>query len=468
MKIDSTPYQSLGIDVAYIRANQAFEQALFRRTTGEGGVLAIAGAEWPRHGLRRSIDLVAAQKSRIGRMRYLAAAGDSFGAWEAVWTAPDGSKKFQTEKVPALLSAFGVLMQKHLQIGLAANPADPLQPFIDSQSHGLKRGFVEDVRKDLHEFTDILLPHSSEIPEKETLKFSLTPVEREKIARKLLADIGVDMDRLELSFRVRHPLCQGAGDRVFLGLNVNGKTDAVDFILEVLHEGFHALLRQQVPIMTHAALDEVFAILGDQAIGRTMGFAHYAAALLSQRISADDFFRHANALSKSTARITANAAQYPRGISMLYNMEAALMGCYFPYTPQNPMPVDRIEEFFNSWHKKHYSQIPGTPEEGAFQDMQSFTGAATFRSGSYLVAQPAAFQVLETLYKDHAEWEGRVGRGDWSNVIDLVKQIAPITACYDLHDFMLQATGDEYSLEPYKKTMQQWYKVLLHRDDQSD
>ena len=445
-------------DPAHIAAQQEYERVLFSIAAGWLKTpwleLEMGQAELARHPYRQKVSAVAAQKSAFARARHLLNASSSFASWKTLWE--NDAAGYTPDNIAKLNKAFQSMMDSKRDLGLKVNPHDPVEPWIQNQSPGLTREFVEGVKAELIELCGMLMPKRPVLAER--LGIDLSVEQKQKLAKRILLDMGVDFKRLELSFDVEHPLCLGTGDKVYLGLTPDKNDSLTYYVLEVVHEGFHALLRQNSEIMTHAAIDETFAIMGDHCVGRSKGFANYLALVLREEFGivkpSLDIHHRLNECKEDKARIALDPLQYPRGISLMYDMEVAVL--------TGEIESTQLEVWFDRHHEMYHGRLPKTNLERAYQDMQPFTGESAFRSASYLVAQPAAFQLYEALYEPGPEWERRLEVGDWKPIQSFVRRAAQIAAdSYDLQEFVLKATGRSYTTSVYKRHMIETYGVSL-------
>lgn len=426
------------LDPAFIAAQQAYDAALFDiGTCVKGGIRRLGIAELRRHPLRGQFNAMAAQKGRWERGRHLLVSDASFAAWNNLDL--NDHKTVQT-----LDQNFQRLVDLKRSVGEKADPNHPLSVLIANQTPGLLANLVENIREEMGIITNRLSPAIT--PRLSTIQITLNPEQKKELALALLRDIGLDFDRINIRWNAKHPFCLGNQEKVFLAFAVDREIDFSYFMMEVVHEGMHALLRQNSQVMINAAIDETFAMLGDHALGRTAFFAEDIVEKLHEigiEITPEELYADFTRAKVRKTRLGLDPLQYAQGIALLYEMERDLI-----------LGLD-VADLHGVWPREFEKKFGRPPSgdwtESHYQDMQPFSGEAYLRSASYLVAQPAAFQLYATMSAQCAE--------NWASYNEFLVNAAREAHGHDFEDFIREATGKPLDLCAFDHFVRSLYRV---------
>jgi len=189
------------------------------------------------------------------------------------------------------------------------------------------------------EMTDFLKPRIKTLPKAEEARktdplFALPKDVQHELCHKILAHMGLDMDRLDLRDGP-HPTCFGQRDSVLMTMSYD-EEDFTYAALAAVHEGGHALFRQNMPKeldggpaaeVPGQSVDEAMALIFENAHGHSRGFAKFLAETLKKdfgidrkELTAEKIYDRLQKSGMSLLRGTAGEEVYPLHIVLRYNV----------------------------------------------------------------------------------------------------------------------------------------------------
>lgn len=434
----------------YIAAENRYQKALFDLAAGRGSVVGVVRAAYPRHRMRQKFSAVAQRQSVVGGIEALRRAGKSFGAWEREYdewkNARDASGKAQS---------YIFLTKEFKEMACDKHRVAPYDEWMQDQSHGLTTELFLKMRSDILKFYSGFPFKDSHANAAPSPRLSVSPGAVKELSQAVRFDMGLDHNRLTIG-EVKHPMALGGRDHVYLGLNTaEGAKDIVQYIYSVLlHEYGHALLRQNVDVMTNAAIDESIAMFFDLAIGRTEAAAHYITDLLIntgvEGVDRDAIVAHLTSRQPMALRAHADPLTYMPAVFLSAAFEEASIS--------HPA---RIPHGLSLWDKlsRQYGVSYVMHEAGPVQDMQPFTGETCGRLPGYAIGAVMAFQLFEQFDADVGiEWQVELAKGNFDPIVGwLKKNVFPNATLGTPRDFMIHSIGQDISTEAYKREMELRY-----------
>lgn len=252
---------------------------------------------------------------------------------------------------------------------------------------------------------------------------------QEKLGRLLMERMGFNERRASLRWVFGRPFIRGYGDDVKLVVRARAG-DFTWMLTDLAHEaGGHGVYRQAAPraqewrdtlagTVPDAAADEVPALMLEHFVAKTRGFARFAHKAMmdsgtnTHDLTAEEIYQRMQTSVRNRSRVDADLRTYPlQALHRIRVVRDLVNG------------KKEAADFPRLW-KKYESDyfLPGARDErdGMLGDLQMFTGYAGY-FGSYIPALMAAAQEFERMERDVPDWEEKVGRGDFSPVLDWMK-----------------------------------------------
>ena len=204
----------------------------------------------------------------------------AFGAWEKAHARDD----FNVAAAP-----LGRLLKTQFARAEKAGKS-PYDYGLAAYSRGLKDRTVETLMNDTYRAYVQL--NSERLKQGNTEQKTYAPLvinknAQQRIVKRIWADMAVDMDRLQYS-EGAHPACFGSYDHVMLSMAYD-EDNALNTFMSAVHEGGHALYRQNLPCALYGRaagkiagrdMDEAMALFWEHGIAHNPNFAEYLSRVI--------------------------------------------------------------------------------------------------------------------------------------------------------------------------------------------
>ncbi len=382
----------------------------------------------------------------------------SYNAWELAKRTNDFSR---------IEKPFGALLRmmkdiagrKMRLLGLS----DPYEALVDEQTPGLRLHQIESYVAELETFC---APALRRVRDEQGKTFNLPeasawamPREQQKrLAALILEAMGFDLKKGTLG-ESEHPICVGHRDDVRIGLNFD-EDDFIKTVLDTLHEGGHALYRQNLPRMWHwhpvgnipsQSIDESMALLMENGIGRTREFSAFLYRALTEQLgfapafTAEQLYQRLVRLEPSPIRAYADELRYPLDLILRYKVTRDLF--------EGHTSVKDIPAQWNQLTLELCGLEVRSDTEGCLQDVHIYSGQIGYFM-NYLVGVLAANQFMATVRKDNPGLMAEIGRGDFSTLKAwLNHHIYRHGAKYDTFVLIERVSREPLSARSYKQNM---------------
>ena len=307
-------------------------------------------------------------------------------------------------------------------------------------------------------------------PDTSFLRLSV-PIEAQgKISEALAAFIGYDVTSKEAGGRIdetEHPFTTGYYDDVRITTHYHEDRFASS-VFSVLHEGGHAIYEQNLP------RDWIYQPIGagcsmgfhesqsrfvENIVGRSREFWSYFLPEL-KRLTGDalldlelDGFVHAiNKVEPSKIRIEADEVTYGLHIIIRFEIERDLFA--------RRLTIDELPEVWNEKYREYLGVEVEHDSEGVMQDTH-WAGGMYGYFPSYSLGNIYGGQLLAAMERDLPKWRSLVAAGSFSEVKRwLVEHVHRHGDLYDPADLIKVATGEELTIEPFLRYLDEKYSEL--------
>ncbi|MBA3721867.1 MAG: carboxypeptidase M32 [Parachlamydiaceae bacterium] len=286
-------------------------------------------------------------------------------------------------------------------------------------------------------------------------------------SHRLLDAMGYDLNFGRLDFSA-HPFSSAShptDSRITTRIH---PTNLVSNFFVILHEGGHGLyemgLRKDYygsPLGQSRSLGihESQSRWWETRIGQSKPFWQYFLPLLKETfngrlnsITLEDFYRAVNKVEPSFIRVDADELTYPLHVILRFELEKALI--------EGSLKTRDIPEAWNAKMKEYLGIVPKTNKEGCLQDVHwSMGGLGYFPT--YTLGNVFAASLFEAFAKEHPDWEKRVASGDLAFIkLWLNDKIYQHGRCYSSHELLKNATGKDFSADPYLDYLNKKYSAI--------
>lgn len=352
----------------------------------------------------------------------------SFGAWQTAHTMNDFS--LFAPKLERIIEAVrGIGRYKQELLGLES----PYEARLDRLTPGLRLTDMEQYKADILAHKDKLRAVTIHDRYDEVQSGWLGDVDRDtqlEIVKDVLWGMGLNHANCNLLFEEdTYPLCFLFDEKVELTLQYN-RDEPVQTVLDAVHEAGHAMLRVHMPEQAghsflglideyYNAPDEAIALMFEQYVLRSPEFAEYLHGLFAKRLpekEIDPELMVARLRYSSGGLNRYRAAPARRVMTLLqyYDIEKALI--------DDEVNVEDMPDMWkNSALEYHGFHVGDDPRQNILQDPHWATGEVGRFSAGYFLGTLIAAQLFETMQREAPDAMEGVGRGDFSSVIDWMK-----------------------------------------------
>ncbi len=286
-------------------------------------------------------------------------------------------------------------------------------------------------------------------------------------SQKLLATMGYDNNKGRVDFSA-HPFSSAShptDSRITTRIHPES---LMSNIFAILHEAGHALYEMGLPQNDYGSplgdsrslgVHESQSRWWETRIGLSKPFWQYFFPLLKEtfrgqldQITLDVFYRAINKVEPSFIRIEADEVTYPLHIILRFELEKGLI--------EGSLNVRDIPEAWNAKMKEYLGLIPSTNAEGCLQDIHWSMGAFGYFP-TYTLGNLYAAHLFEAFVKDHPDWEKQVAAGQLGFIkLWLHEKIYQHGKHYTTQELLTQATGKNFSADPYLHYLKKKYSSL--------
>lgn len=239
-------------------------------------------------------------------------------------------------------------------------------------------------------------------------------------------------------------------------------------IFAILHEAGHALYEMGLPQNQYGTplgdarslgVHESQSRWWETRIGLSKPFWQYFLPLLKStftnqldHVSLDTFYRAINKVEPSLIRIEADEVTYPLHVILRFELEKGLI--------EGSLNVRDVPEAWNAKMEEYLGLTPKTNAEGCLQDIHWSMGAFGYFP-TYTLGNLYAAQLFEAFAKDHPDWEKQVALGQLGFIKQwLHDKVYQHGKRYATPELLKQATGKEFSADPYLHYLKKKYSSL--------
>ncbi len=251
---------------------------------------------------------------------------------------------------------------------------------------------------------------------------------QESFGRRVLADLGFDMEAGRLDVSV-HPFCSGShpGDvRLTTRYNAGQLTSA---LFGIIHEAGHGLYEQGLPAEAEGlpvggsvslGIHESQSRTWENAVGRSREFwEHYLPHLARcfpaqlEGVDVDRFYAAVNRVERSLIRVEADEMTYDLHILLRFELEKALM--------EGELEVGDLPGVWNERMQSYLGIRPGSDAEGVLQDIHWSLGLIGYFP-TYTLGNLYGAQFYRRACADLGDLPGQIRRGVLSGLLGWVRE----------------------------------------------
>lgn len=282
---------------------------------------------------------------------------------------------------------------------------------------------------------------------------------QEKLCKKILTHMGIDMDKLDYR-EGPHPTCFGQKGRVLMTMSYD-EDNFVIAALAAVHEGGHALFRQNTPDkylngpaaeVSSQSTDESMALIFENAYGHSKGFAEFLLKTLKEDfgisekdMTVEKLHGQLNKQKMSLLRMESGESSYPLHIVLRYNIAREMIDGDLSV---NMMPI--------KWSTQEYDLFNSADFDPsrAMQDIHWYGGKIGYFP-CYLSGTLMAAQIFETALDQNPDIQKSIDHFDTRPLLDwLIDNVYGETPKYNSDDLIQKVTGKKLDIESYKKRVE--------------
>lgn len=353
----------------------------------------------------------------------------AFGAWQKAHKANDFSLfSPKLERIVNAVRRIGRYKQQLL--GLES----PYEARLDRLTPGLRLADMERYKAAILAHKEKLRDATIHDKSKDIQSGWLDEIDRDtqlRIVEDVLWGMGLNHANCNILFeKDTYPLCFLFDGKVELTLQYNSD-EPVQTVLDAVHEAGHAMLRVHMCENTsrsflgmideyYNAPDEAIALLFEQYVCRSPEFARYLHGVLAKHlpdkgIDPDLLAARLHHGNGGLNRYRAAPARRIMTLLQYYDIEKALIDDEIDV---REMP-DRWKQSAMEYHGFH---VEGDPRQNVLQDPHWSTGEIGRFAAGYFLGTLIAAQLFETMQQEAPDAMKKVERGDFSDVINWMKQ----------------------------------------------
>lgn len=323
------------------------------------------------------------------------------------------------------------------------------------------RELVDDVTTWLPELRKKAVDHY-EKPRNEP-NWALDEKTQKALCLKILEKMGLDMDTTHLG-ETEHPLCIGRRGEVHIGMRYD-EDDFVSAIISTVHEGGHALYRQNMPDewvdfpaggVPSSAVDEAMALIVERNAGFGKGFAAFVIDTLEKEfgisrtgLSADALHKKINRITDTNLRTDADETTYPLHVALRYKLAEQLVN--------GTLDPDDLPSEWHEEERKLLGKQSLNDNEGCLQDFHWYAGLFGYFP-SYLSGAVMAAQVYEAAVAEDPSIAWSTDNFDCAPLVNWLRDnIYADASRMDANELMVKVTGSEISTDALRRRLESRY-----------
>lgn len=286
-------------------------------------------------------------------------------------------------------------------------------------------------------------------------------------SQKILDAMGYDMTKGRVDFSA-HPFSSAShptDSRITTRIHPES---LMSNIFAILHEAGHGLYEMGLPQDLYGTplgdarslgVHESQSRWWETRIGMSKPFWQYFFPLLKEtfkgqldHITLDTFYQAINKVEPSFIRIEADEMTYPLHVILRFELEKGLI--------EGSLTVREIPEAWNAKMKEYLGITPPTYAEGCLQDIHWSMGAMGYFP-TYTLGNLYAAHLFEAFAKEYPTWEKQVASGELLFIKNwLNEKIHQHGKRYSSLNLLKEATGKEFSVDPYLHYIKQKYSTI--------
>lgn len=291
--------------------------------------------------------------------------------------------------------------------------------------------------------------------------------DQEKLILSMVEDLGLK-DKVKLG-KASHAVCVGTNSNTSIVLHYH--EDFIQTSLDFIHEIGHALARvyrlpksaahvEGAPVagIHDSAIDECFALLWEDGIGRSTEWAVYLEKKMHDlNIDAGDFdaekiHKQLTHLSRTPVdRGSADEIQYLYHIALRSKLAHAIIN-------GNALEENNFPELWDKYHTEVFGEKSSRESlEECLQDFHWFAGQFGYFP-SYAYGKFASCQIYEKLWKDQTiDFKG-IAQGNFAPTINWLREnLYEFPYSTDINELLIHATGEPLNTQHFRNHLEHRY-----------
>ncbi len=311
---------------------------------------------------------------------------------------------------------------------------------------------------------------SSKQPDVSVVKRQVPIHIQREISRKIAEFVGYDIESKKAGGRIdetEHPFTTGYYDDVRVATHYYEENFA-SAVFSTLHECGHALYNQNLnpewmfqPVGTSCSMGfhESQSRFLENIVGRSREFWTYflpqltgLVGIILSKVELGKFVHAINQVRPSKIRVEADEVTYGLHIIIRFDLEQALFA--------DKITVAELPEIWNQRYKDYLDLDVENDSEGVMQDTHWASGLYGYFP-SYTLGNIYSGQILAAIEKEMPEWKQQIEKGNFHDTKKwLVKNVQSHGNLYDPPDLIKKITGEERTIKPYIRYLNQKYSRL--------
>lgn len=380
------------------------------------------------------------------------------------WRSAKNESNFQLF-APHLKKIVQLCRKKAEFLGYQKHPYDAL---LDQYEPDIKTEDVNDLFSKLKNALTPLIKKISQKPIENQFLFGSWDHQKQLSFGKLILETmeyNFEKGRLDLSSHPFSSASHPTDSRITTRIHPE---NLMSNILAILHEGGHALYEMGLPQIQYGSplgdarslgIHESQSRWWETRIGLSKPFWQYFLPLLKtafkgqlDNIEFDAFYSAINKVEPSFIRIEADELTYPLHVILRFELEKGLI--------DGSIEVQDIPSLWNAKMNEYLGIMPRNDSEGCLQDIHWSMGSFGYFP-TYTLGNVYAAHLFETFSKTYPEWEKLVASGQFKFIKDwLHENIYRHGKRYTSLELLWQATGKEFSADPYLRYLKNKYEKI--------
>ena len=356
---------------------------------------------------------------------------------------------------------------KRRYIGFFPPQAHPYDTLLDLYEPGVTTEDVRALFAAIRPRQVALIRAIAERPQVDTSFLRVPYPEQElwQFGEEVITAFGFDWTRGRQDKSV-HPFATGIGpDDVRITTRVV-ENEPFSLFFGTAHETGHALYEQGISrafgrtLLADSAslgIHESQSRLWENLVGRSRPFWQHFFPKLQARfpsqlgnVSGEQFYRGINKVERSLIRVESDEATYNLHIMLRVEMEMAMVS--------GSVDAKDLPELWNTRMQEYLGLTPKTDARGILQDIHWSIGAMGYFA-TYTLGNLISAQLWERFAKDHPDRDERIGRGDFSVLLEWLRaRVHRFGRKYRPQELVERVTGSRIDPEPYLRYLETKYR----------